>query len=350
MEYIESSWSAAASQVPEDVLLLNVETTGLRPSSSFVCMISAVYRKGDVLFSHTWLAGSRRDEEMLFKEIQKLASSFPVICTFGGNAFAFRFLRERLSIYSDASLFENSKLIDLQKTFRPLLRILPIDHLKKEDIEHFLGFHRHGVKTGKELISVYQIWERDKSEDARDSMLLHAREDVCFLCEACKLNVYLDFLQTNWKEIHFKETPDGILFHISLYSPVPAEAAWTNQYADFSLSGQSAQVLAIPFSGQLRYFLPGSCSDYYYLPAEDTAIHRSVAQFVDRKERVRATPETCYVNREGIFLPVPASLQGPLFHTSYRSVPAFTQFEKEKWQQDSSLAGKYLAAILQSSD
>ena len=47
MEYIESSWSAAASQVPEDVLLLNVETTGLRPSSSFVCMISAGYRKGE---------------------------------------------------------------------------------------------------------------------------------------------------------------------------------------------------------------------------------------------------------------------------------------------------------------
>ena len=114
MEYFESKQPVAASNVPADVLLLNVETTGLRPSSSFVCMISAGYRKEDILTCHTWLAGSRRDEEALLEELRNLAAPFHEICTYGGNAFAFRFLKDRRAIYSDIPLFENKKLTDLQ--------------------------------------------------------------------------------------------------------------------------------------------------------------------------------------------------------------------------------------------
>ena len=348
MECFKSQWPAVSSMVPEDMLLLNVETTGLRPSSSFVYMISAGYRKEDDIFCRTWLADSRRDEEAILEEIYKLAPSFHRICTYGGNAFAFRFLKERRAIYCETPLFEGIQLIDLQKGFRPLLQILPLAHLKKEDLESFLAFDRHGVKTGKELIPVYQAWERDKSMQSRDPLLLHAQEDIRFLSAALELTSYLDFLQAKWEKLFLSETPDGVLFDIRLLSPVPKPASWTTDYASFTLTGCTAQVLSAAFSGQLRYFLPGSVNDYYYLPAEDTAIHRSVAQFVDRKERVKATPETCYTNRAGLFLPVPGNFPGPLFHVSYRSVPAYTQFEKEKWQQDPSLAEKYLAAILQS--
>lgn len=346
MEYFKSTQPAAASSVPADVLLLNVETTGLRPSSSFVCMISAGYCKEDILTCHTWLARSRRDEEALIEELRKLASPFREICTYGGNAFAFRFLKDRRAIYSDSTLFENKKLTDLQKAFRPLLQILPLAHLKKEDAESFLGFDRHGVKTGKELISFYQAWERDKSAASKDSLVLHAQEDIRFLCESYKMQAYLDFLHGKWEKVCFEETADSILFSVDLYAPVPAKANWENEYARFMVKDRSAQVTAKLFSGRLRYFLPGSSSDYYYLPAEDTAIHRSVAQFVDHTQRKKATPETCYTNREGSFLPVPGSFPAPLFYASYRSVPAYVQYEKEKWQQDTSLTGKYLAAIL----
>lgn len=350
MECYQSQWPAAFSQVPEDVLLLNVETTGLRASSSFVCMVSAGYRKENSIFCHTWLAGSRRDEKEMIEAVSGLASSFHRISTYGGNAFSFRFLKERWSIYSDSPLFDGIRLTDLQKEFRPLLQILPLTHLKKEDVEGFLGFNRRGVKAGKELIPVYQAWERDKSAGGSEIMLLHAQEDIRFLSEAFQLNSYLDLLQAKWNQVGLTKTSDGILFDIRLLSPVPKPVSWTTDYASFTIKDSTAQVLSVPFCGRLRYFLPGPCSDYYYLPAEDIAIHRSVAQFVDRRERVKASQETCYTNREGIFLPVPGSFPAPLFYASFRSLPAYTQFEKEKWQQDPSIAGKYLAAILQSSD
>ena len=48
--------------------------------------------------------------------------------------------------------------------------------------------------------------------------------------------------------------------------------------------------------GQLKHFYP-DYRDYYYLPFEDTAIHRSVGEYVDRSARKKATAKTCYTKK-----------------------------------------------------
>lgn len=347
MEEFRSEWEAEGFiYVPENTLLLNVETTGLRSSSSFVCMISAAYRNNHDITSITWLAGSRMDEKAMLLRLQDLADSFPALLTYGGNSFAFRFLADRFDIYSEAVLFPDKQLTDLQKSFRPLLHILPLTHMKKAEIESFLSFSRRGIRTGRELIPVFETWERQKDLSARDALIQHAQEDIHFLCQVCKLHSYLDFLHGKWESAGCSETAEGLLFSVSLSAPVPQPVSWQNDFAGFHLAGKNGQALVVPYHGSLRYFLPGPCSDYYYLPEEDTAIHRSVAQFVDRSRRVKATPDTCYVNREGTFLPVPASFPGPLFSAARKSALSYTEYDKEKWQQDTSLAGKYLTAIV----
>ena len=42
--------------------------------------------------------------------------------------------------------------------------------------------------------------------------------------------------------------------------------------------------------------------DYYYLPEEDKAIHKSVSQFVDKKYREQAKASTCYENVNDCFV------------------------------------------------
>ena len=47
------------------------------------------------------------------------------------------------------------------------------------------------------------------------------------------------------------------------------------------------------YHGMARlYFL--DYKNYDYLPAEDTAVHKSVAAYIDKSQREKATPETCY--------------------------------------------------------
>ena len=62
--------------------------------------------------------------------------------------------------------------------------------------------------------------------------------------------------------------------------------------------------LRVPLTqAELKYFYPNP-EDYYYLPMEDEAIHKSVSSFVERSHRVQAKASTCYTRRSGVFIPV----------------------------------------------
>ena len=47
------------------------------------------------------------------------------------------------------------------------------------------------------------------------------------------------------------------------------------------------------FNNKLKYYFE-NYKEYYYLPEEDMAIHKSLAIYVDKKFRVKATPTTSY--------------------------------------------------------
>ena len=56
------------------------------------------------------------------------------------------------------------------------------------------------------------------------------------------------------------------------------------------------------YKGTLKYYYP-NYKDYYYLIYEDTAIHKSVGEFVDKDARIKATKETCYTKKDSVFSP-----------------------------------------------
>ena len=96
---------------------------------------------------------------------------------------------------------------------------------------------------------------------------------------------------------------------------------------------------------ELKYFYPNP-EDYYYLPMEDEAIHKSVSSFVERSHRVQATVSNCYTRRRGDFLPVLASTgekEGqaseifpgypdriPVFRVSWRDHRRFIEYPGEQ--------------------
>jgi hypothetical protein len=61
--------------------------------------------------------------------------------------------------------------------------------------------------------------------------------------------------------------------------------------------------------------------NYYYLPKEDMAIHKSVGSYVDREYRRQATASTCYTKKNGCFFPLPAAFDEPipLFRENFKS-------------------------------
>lgn len=98
-----------------------------------------------------------------------------------------------------------------------------------------------------------------------------------------------------------------------------------------------------------KYFIP----DYKILlpPEEDTAIHRSVAEFVDKAHRKAATAATCYVRKTGDFIP---SVSGKidcdgllLFQQEHRDKLCFAALPEPASEDDgSSWLPAYVAAQL----
>ncbi len=75
--------------------------------------------------------------------------------------------------------------------------------------------------------------------------------------------------------------------------------------------------------GTYKYFFE-NYKDYYYLPLEDRALHKSVGSLVDKKYRKQATAATCYEKQSGAFLPVSdLTLFSPVFKETPKSTTGF---------------------------
>ncbi|MGN1205819.1 MAG: hypothetical protein ACI4SQ_02395, partial [Eubacterium sp.] len=81
--------------------------------------------------------------------------------------------------------------------------------------------------------------------------------------------------------------------------------------------------------------------NYYYLPTEDTAIHKSVGIYVEKEFREPAKASNCYLKKKGEFVRFPASSADclthfglTLFRESYRTKTLFVLMDEIK-KQDS---------------
>ena len=81
------------------------------------------------------------------------------------------------------------------------------------------------------------------------------------------------------------------------------EAAPASEKTDKNDS--SILIISLPYIEEtLKHFFK-DYRNYYYLPEEDRAVHKSVGCYVERKYRRAAKASTCYIKKAGIFLPIP---------------------------------------------
>ena len=86
---------------------------------------------------------------------------------------------------------------------------------------------------------------------------------------------------------------DAVIFYLSAPAVFPFPFSALRSGIFLHANGTKA-LLKIPLrSGTLPYYYP-DYQNYWYFPAEDTAIHRSLAQYADKNHRIKATKDTAY--------------------------------------------------------
>lgn len=329
--------------IPKQTLFIDIETTGLYVRSSNLYMIGCAYLDEDNdkpahWCSIQWLATNYEDEVNVLKEFVTFAKAYHYLIHFNGNQFDIPYLQNKLQQYNIPFCFDDFEGIDIYRRLSPYKTFLKLPNCKQKTIENFVtATVREDQYTGGELIDIYHEYVLNHDEEKEHFLLLHNEEDVKGMLEIVAalaipdlflLQVKVTKVQANYyKDVNQTQCSE-IIMNLKLPTPLPTEISYGANDCYFTGCGGEGKLRVPIYEGELKYFY-SNYKDYYYLPKEDLAIHKSVASFVDKNYRRQATARTCYTRKISSYLTQWDILFTPFFKKDYEDKNLFFELTDE---------------------
>ena len=337
----------------EQFLFLDIETTGFTAKSSSLYLIgTAFYTEGSWQIRQ-WFCENPIEEAALLNDFFAFAAPFTHLIHFNGNNFDLPYLLQKCAQHKLPHNFDDFDGIDLYKRISPYKAFLHIPNCKQKTLETLLGIQRKDLYHGGELIEVYQNYVQAPSEEARALLLLHNRDDMRGMLQILPLLAFYDLfngdirakkVQANRYVDYNGQDRQEVLMKLALPTPLPMAVSDLSNGCYFS-GEKSEGILKVPlYEEEMKYYY-ANYKDYYYLPAEDIALHKSVSSFVDKAHRIQATASTCYTRKYGLFLPQWDVMTEPFFKRDYKSGELFFELTEER-KTDRELFSRYAQYLL----
>lgn len=329
----------------EDSLFFDIETTGFSPATSSVYLIGCLRKKGDFFIIDQFFAETKEEEADVLSQFISLLQEYKTIISFNGMGFDLPFLKAKCTKYNIEEEFHKFHHIDIFKLISNMKCLLKLPNYKQKTIENFLDLSRDDKFSGGELIPVYTDYVKTHSAEAEKLLLLHNFEDITGMLDLIPILSYLYILNGDFDiqqtEIHPYTSYEGINGQeliITLENKYEVPKQVSHQFNDYYIMIQKNNTkIRIPiFEGELKYFYENH-KDYFYLPAEDMAIHKSVATFVDKAYRERAKANNCYTRKVGTFLPQLDAVMQPAFRFDYKDKITYFELSSDFLKSDAIL-------------
>jgi hypothetical protein len=299
------------------------------------------------------LAQSREEEQLLLETFLKKAKTVSTLIHFNGSTFDLPYLIHKAETYGLEQSLSSMQSLDLYQRFRPLKRVLSLERMNQQFLEAFLGWPRQDRLTGKHMVTLFDKFAAFDEPGLRELLLLHNHDDLVGMTQLLSLSSYLMLFdgkfsagqQTCTANAAWGSTETAFAeFVLTLSAPVPVSFTADTPYP-LSVTGDTA-VLRIPLTTGTFYHFFKNYKDYYYLPLEDQAIHKSVAAYMDPAYRQKAKPSNCYIKKSGVFLPQPQEIFTPAFSSSYEDKMSYFCYSEDIMEHRETL-NTYLSCILQ---
>lgn len=338
---------------PDASLFFDIETTGFVAASSTLFLIGALYREAEGWILVQFLAETREEERLVLEAFLELAARFTTLIHFNGNTFDLPFIRKKAEQYKLSYAPGQHISLDLYQTFRPLRKLPGVQRLNQSSLENWLGWQRTDRLTGKQVAALFDKYAACKEPEIQKLLLLHNRDDMVGMTKLLQLSSCLMLFHGVFscvKDAQRTVLPDGALclqIRFSPAKPLPRRVETEGTYRLLAEGRDASLTIPICESALCHFF--EDYRNYYYLPLEDQAVHKSVAAFVDKQYRIPATAANCYIKKSGRFLPQPGKIFTPVFRHSCTD-PQYYFECTEEFLSDTECLSRYLSAMLQHLD
>jgi len=340
------------SESKEELLFFDIETTGFSSEKEEIYLIGCIYYKENSWELRQFFSDKKESEVDLLRSFLDLASNYHSLIHYNGESFDIPFLKKRAEKLG-LSVTLPSHSIDLYKEVRSLQSLLNLKSLKQKEVERDMGLSRKDTFDGKQLIGIYFHYQKSREERLLSFLLLHNADDLRGMLTIVKLRSlfllregHFQIQKTICQDFWISSEKER-LFVSRLLPDVPLPVSFYDENKNFTvatLQDGNVQIKVSVYKGSLKYFYP-NYKEYYYLPEEDYAIHKSIASYVDSAHRIKAKASTCYIKKEGCFFMQPKSLFTPEFKQDYTDPYSFFEVSEDFFHSVEQMK-QYLTSLL----
>ncbi len=317
----------------DEILFIDIETTGFSPASSQLYLIGLVFCTDSKWELHQLMAESALEEKELLLRLSSMLDRFSVLIHFNGTRFDISYLMQKAEHYEVSLPLDSLQSIDLYRQISPWRDRLGLPDCRQRTVEEFMGLRRQNPYHGGELIQYYRNYIVHPDDSVRRLLMQHNRDDMKGLLYILPMLAYGDILRKTpkirkasmTKTKNYKgEQACELTMELKLNQPLPCPL--TLQFDGITLLADGAKLmLSVPvLDTELKYYYQ-NYKNYYYIPTLDAAYHKSVASFAEKEYRVQATAATCYTRRRGYFLKQYSPIVEPYYKADYKD--SVTYFE-----------------------
>ncbi|MDD6715179.1 MAG: ribonuclease H-like domain-containing protein [Firmicutes bacterium] len=363
----EPAAQALSFETPlENALYIDIETTGLSAQQDRIWMIGCACFQGDSWHITQWFDDTGNSEKDLLVSFLAYANPFGAFVHYNGDRFDIPFLTRRIEAYRIENTTINKRSIDLYKYVKPFRKLLALPSYRLSSVVEFFGKTEAATPSGKDLIALYSSFLGNHLPETVRTLSAHNVSDLAALlrispvvllrrifgaeltAESARANRYHDAEGVFRQEVIISCVPsrdmlaeqedlpagDETLIQRDADASRCSSSLWVRPVtasADgcyFTTDGTHVTIKVPLYCQEMKYFY-ANYKDYYYLPGQDLAMHKSIASFVDSSRREQAKAENCYTRKTSSFLPEWDAFRAPFFKKSYKDSGIFFEFTQE---------------------
>ncbi|MDO5411209.1 MAG: ribonuclease H-like domain-containing protein [Lachnospiraceae bacterium] len=326
------------------MLFFDIETTGFSREFHMIYLIGAASFRDGKWQLMQWFAQTPDEEAEVIRAFLDFSKDYDTLIHFNGQRFDLPFTRARADACNIPWTLDFEESIDLMNLIKPYKAFCGLENCRQKSVENLLGLSsREDCMTGGELIPVYYHYVHKNDPKSLHLLLLHNADDVRCMTGLTQVAQWPDFFHSDFQFQNCSFTQEGIVFHYESNLRMPVLLNADFDFWQISAGGNTLSLGVHFIEGERKHFYK-NYRDYYYLPDEDIAVHKSIAEFVDKAHRKKATKQNCCMKHQGPFLPQPEVLITPEF--AEKPNDKITCFLYNGQTPDADFANSYLLAVL----